>query len=99
MLQIKENNGIFQLTGNLVAGSTRSLNNHMNLLLDKRENVILSLDKIDAIDQSGVSLLKKLYKKAISKNVFFYVIGRENKKIAKYINSTMLQFIVRKDNL
>ncbi|NQY06063.1 MAG: STAS domain-containing protein [Flavobacteriaceae bacterium] len=99
MLQITDNNGIFQLSGNLVAGSTSDLKNHINHLLDRKENVIISLDKIESIDINGVNVLKKLYKKAISNNVLFYVIGRENKKIAKYINSTMLQFIVRRDNL
>ena len=99
MLQITDNHGIFQLTGNLVAGSTNSLSRHISLLLDKREDVILSLDQIDSIDKSGINILTKLYKKAISKNVLFYVIGRENKKIAKHLNTTMLKYIVRRDNL
>ena len=62
MLQITDNQGIFQLTGNLVAGSTDSLSRHISLLLDKREDVVLNLDQIDSIDKTGIN---------ISRNKFF----------------------------
>ena len=99
MLQINYSQGIFEIEGKLAAENVKSLKHHVETLLNAGKDVILSLDKLEKIDASGINVISNLYKKAIRNNKIFYVIGRDNKKIAKALKRPKLRYIVRRDIL
>jgi|TARA_B110000014_G_C20060812_1_gene552429 anti-anti-sigma factor len=97
MLQINSTQGITEVIGNLESVNSKSLNIHFETLFKTEERIILSLDKLVSIDNSGINCLINLYKKASKNNIIFYVIGKTNKKIAKKIQKTKLNYVVKAD--
>jgi len=94
-LQIKNNHGIFEINGSIIAENAKSLQYHFERLLSKEEHVILSVDHVEKIDISGVNVLSNLYKKAMKSNKVFYIIGKENQKIKKAFGK--VNYILRSD--
>lgn len=99
MLQITQTQGILEVKGSLMAENVNSLSSHLNVLLQKGKDVVLSLDKLDAMDQSGMMAIAKLYKQAIKNNKIFYVIGKSNKKIASIVANPIMRYVIREDRL
>lgn len=99
MLQINNTNGVFEVKGSLVAENSGNLRNYFELLLQHKENIVLSLDKIESMDASGIHTIISLYKKAIQTNKVFSIIGKSNKKISKALNISKLKYIVKNDFL
>ncbi len=94
-LEITNNYGIMELSGNLIRENTRSLKKHFEQLLVKSDRVILSVDRVTKIDASGVQVLTTLYKNAMKHNKIFFIIGKENKKIQKAFGK--VNYILRSD--
>ncbi len=80
-LQITNNQGIFEINGSIVAENAKSLQHHFEQLLFTKDKVILSVDFVNKIDNSGVNALTNLYKRAMKSNKVFYIIGKENNKV------------------
>lgn len=99
MLLINYNQGIFEIEGDLASENSKSLRLHFESMFKKDSKIVLSLDKLNRIDTSGVNCIVDLYKKAAKKNKVFYVIGKTNKRIAKALKETRLSYIVRNDFL
>lgn len=99
MLLINHNHGIFEIEGNLASENSKSLKMHFESILKTDIKVVLSLDKLNRIDTSGVNCLIDLYKTAALRNKIFYVIGKTNKKISKALKETKLRYIVKNDFL
>lgn len=99
MLQINYTQGIFEVEGKLLAENSYSLKRHFEMMLKESKKIVLSLDKLESIDVSGINSIISLYKNAIKQNKIFYVIGKGNRKIAKALNIPKLRYIVRNDFL
>tara|TARA_B110001450_G_scaffold254602_1_gene280314 strand:+ start:1765 stop:2064 length:300 start_codon:yes stop_codon:yes gene_type:complete len=97
MLQIKCTQGITEIIGSLETVNSKSLKKHFEYLFKTEERIILSLDKLINIDNSGINCIINLYKKASKNNIIFYVIGKTNKKISKKIQTTKLNYVVKAD--
>lgn len=82
-LQIKNNQGIFEINGNIIAENVYSLKHHFEQLLVQSERIIISLDHVKKIDAYGVQVLTKLHKMAMKSNKILSIIGKENKTIKK----------------
>ncbi|WP_298223986.1 STAS domain-containing protein [Flavobacterium sp.] len=98
-LQITNNAGIFEINGDLNSQNVLSLNNHFEALLERSKMITLSLNKLVDIDTSAVSAIASLYKKAMSSNKIFYIIGQENQKISDRFQTEKLSYILRRDVL
>lgn len=98
-LQITNNLGIFEINGLLNAQNTGSMKKYFESLIDSEKPVTISLDKIKDIDKQAVYCFGYLYKKAISKNQIFYIIGSENKKVRDTFKEEKLFYVLRRDIL
>jgi ABC-type transporter Mla MlaB component len=98
-LQITNNAGIYEINGNLNSQNALSLNNHFETLLERSKMITLSLNNLIDIDTTAVSAIASLYKKAMSHNKVFYIIGQENPQISKQFQTEKLSYILRRDVL
>lgn len=90
-LIINENAGILEINGNLNAQNTKSIKNYLEALINQSSfSITISLNKVVDIDKSGFDTIINLYKKALSKNKFVYIISDENKKIVALFRSEKL---------
>jgi len=94
-LQITNNYGIIEISGNLVGENTRALKKHFEQLLALSDQVILSIDHVHSIDASGVQVLTALYRNAMKLNKIFCIIGKENKNIQSAFGK--VNYILRSD--
>jgi len=90
-LIINENAGILEINGSLNAQNTKSIKNYLEALINQSSfSITISLNKVADIDKSGFDTIINLYKKALSKNKFVYIISDENKKIVALFRSEKL---------
>jgi anti-anti-sigma factor len=97
MLKINYKQGIFEVEGNLASSNSKNLKKHFETLFNNKSKIVLSLDKLNSIDNSGINCIANLYKKAAKSNIIFYVIGKTNKKISKAIKNSKLNYVVKHD--
>jgi ABC-type transporter Mla MlaB component len=98
-LQIINNAGIYEINGNLNSQNVLSLNNHFETLLERSKMITLSLNNLIEIDTTAVSAIATLYKRAMSYNKVFYIIGQENPKINAEFQTQKLSYLLRRDVL
>ncbi|NAS32194.1 STAS domain-containing protein [Flavobacteriaceae bacterium R38] len=95
--KIINNSGIFEITGSIVTDNATTIKNHFERLLDKSEELIMNLDRVNTIDATGVNVLSNLYKKAIQKNKALYIIGKENSNLKEAFSATKMDYILSRD--
>jgi ABC-type transporter Mla MlaB component len=98
-LQIKNNAGVYEINGELNSQNINSLNNHFKTLIEKSRMITISLNQIKEIDKTAVNAISNLYKKALSENKIFYIIGQENEKVNQLFQTEKLNYILRRDVL
>ena len=99
MLQINYNQGIYEIKGKLSSQNSKSLKSHFENVLNIKKELIISLDKLQKIDVTGINAIMSLYRNALQKNKVFYVIGKTNDKISEKISNSKLKYIVKSDFL
>ncbi len=95
--QIKDNNGIYELNGNIVFENIYSLKNYLEQLLAISDKVILSVDNVQKIDHQAVSILTEIHRNAMELNKIFWIIGKGNKIAKKAFGKN--SYILRNDFL
>jgi len=80
-LQITNNDGIYEIKGNLNSQNVFSLNNHFESVLEQSKFITLSLNKLVDIDSFAVATIVALHKKALQTNKLFHILGKENPKV------------------
>ncbi|NJM80048.1 MAG: STAS domain-containing protein [Flavobacterium sp.] len=96
-LEITNNQGIFEINGLLNAQNTSSIKSYFENLIENNKTVTISLDKINDIDKVAAKCLGSLYRKAISMNKVFYIIGSENKKVRDLFKAEKMFYVLRRD--
>ncbi|KAA1243288.1 STAS domain-containing protein [Aquimarina sp. RZ0] len=96
-LQITNNYGILEIDGDIKGNNVKSLKKHFEYLLQNKDQVILSLERVKKIDISAVDLLTRLHKKAMSLNKVFYIIGKNNAIINKAFGKN--SYVLKNDHL
>lgn len=94
-LNITNNQGIFEINGKLINKNALSLEHHFHQLMNHRDKIIVSIDKVKQIDPYGVRVLNNLHKSAMKRNKVFYVIGKGNRQVKKAFGS--VNYILRND--
>ena len=80
-LQIKENNGVFELEGAINNATAQSFKMHMNALMLSNQQITINIEKVDEIDITGLKALKELYMNSKGKDQSFYIVGYGCKEI------------------
>jgi anti-anti-sigma regulatory factor len=89
-LQIIENNGTYELLGNLNTQTSRSFIKHFEFLINTLKDVTINIDKITAIDATVVKALKKLIAISLKNNSKLDIIGQGCNDIYAYNNKTFV---------
>lgn len=93
-LQITKNAGIFEINGSLNSQNTTSLKNFFEPLINESNFIVISLNNIIDLDKTGFQVIFALYKKALSKNKAFYIVGHNNQKVVELFNEEKLSFLL-----
>jgi anti-anti-sigma factor len=93
-LQITNNAGIFEINGSLNSQNTTSLKNYFEALINELNFIVISLDNIIDLDKTGFQVIIALYKKALSKNKAFYIVGHQNQKVVELFKKEKLSFLL-----
>jgi len=93
-LQITNNNGILEIVGDLNAQNSNSLKNYLEACINYSSFIIISLNKVSEIEKGAFDVIISLYKKALSKNKVFYIIGRENQKVIHLFETEKLNYLL-----
>jgi ABC-type transporter Mla MlaB component len=86
-LQILEKEGTYELHGNLNTKISRSFIIHFEYLITNFKDITIDIEKIKAIDTTGVEALKTLIAISLKNNSIFYIIGKGCKDIYGHNNS------------
>ena len=93
-LLITNNAGIFEINGSLNSQNATSLKNYFEALINKSSFIVISLHHIIDLDKTGFQVIIALYKKALSKNKAFYIVGYQNQKVVELFKNEKLRFLL-----
>lgn len=78
-LKINYNSGVYEIKGLLNSQNSVYLENHLNALITRETGIVLSLEKITAIDSYAVKRVVLLQEQIVKSDKSFFVIGKNNK--------------------
>lgn len=80
-LNIKENNGIFEVSGNLSAANAYQVRKYFEIIVKMNGNIRICLNKLDSMDIASVFELRTLITKAAHNGKILTFLGAGNRKI------------------
>ena len=80
-LSINENNGIFEVNGNLSASNSYQVKRYFEIMLKMKGNIRISLEKLDSMDIASVFEFRALMSNAGKQGKIVTFDGAKNKKI------------------
>jgi len=98
-LQLKHDQDVLEVIGELTAENASVLKQHFESFLNKMDCIILSLDKVTTMGASGAYTIEQLYLDFIRSNRIIHIIGRENKRIAQTMKRTKTSYILSDDRI
>ncbi|MGX1928613.1 STAS domain-containing protein [Flagellimonas sp. 2504JD4-2] len=98
-LEIKENRGIFEILGKVTTQHVGALNSYFDHILEKHENVVVSLEKVTVLDSAAAHFFEKLYQKSARQNKVVSLIGRQNTNVMEILNATKTNYILSPDRI
>jgi len=78
-LKITDENGIFIIEGSINYATYKLFTNQLNSLMNNNKNVVINIDKVNHLDNKGLSILRKFYLHALRDNKKISIIGLGNK--------------------
>ncbi|MEX0314810.1 MAG: STAS domain-containing protein [Allomuricauda sp.] len=98
-LEIKENRGIFEILGKVTTQHVGALNSYFDHILEKHENVVVSLEKVTVLDSAAAHFFERLYQKSARQNKVVSLIGRQNSNVTDILNATKTNYILSPDRI
>jgi len=80
-LRFKHEDKIFLVEGNINNTTIKQFKNHLEFLLLYCQSLTINLDRVKAIEDSGIQVLKDIYSASLACNKKFVVTGNNHKKI------------------
>lgn len=80
-ISIKENNGTFEVSGNLSANNSYQVRKYFEIMLKMKSNLKISLAKLDSMDIASVYDFQALMSFAAKHGKIVSFKGAQNKKI------------------
>ena len=81
-VHITYNSGVYEIKGLLTSENSVYLENHLNSLLSRSNGLVVSLEKVEAMDAYTTKNVLAIYDKAQKDEKSFFIIGRKNKSIS-----------------
>ena len=86
-LQITNYNNRFQIKGTLNKLNLNVFNAHFSNVFDKRDEVLLDIERVESIDRAGVMALARLHNESINKSKRLSIIGLGCKELHEHFKS------------
>ncbi|RED46749.1 hypothetical protein DFQ10_101522 [Winogradskyella eximia] len=86
-LEITNYNNRFQIKGTLNKLNLKTFNAHFANIFDKLDEVLLDIERVNAIDRAGVMALAKLHNESITKSKRLSIIGLGCKELYQHFKS------------
>ena len=98
-LQIKQNESMVEIVGNLAGSTLTYLNNFLEALQHEGDFLTLSLEKVTSLDHVSAKELERLYLSAVKKNKVLTIIGLQNPRILPLMRQTRTDYILTYDRV
>ncbi|WP_378186549.1 hypothetical protein ACE939_15260 [Aquimarina sp. W85] len=96
-LQIINNKGVYEICGNLTRQNLSLVHEKFSHLLNHYEEVVMSLDFIEKIDNYGLELLKSIRLKALQRSKVLFVLIKSNNHLLATLKRRKSTYILRED--
>ena len=93
-LQINYNAGIYEIQGALNTENSVYLENQLATIIEYTSGVVISLDKVEMIDEYTAKSVVSLQEKSQGNNKVFFIIGKKNKKVNEQFRALNLNHIL-----
>ncbi len=80
-LKIKEKGGVFFLEGPMNCETAQDFKKHLTFIMKHNEQITVDIEKVNEIDNSGLSVLREFYSNSLNQNRKFYITGYGCKEI------------------
>lgn len=92
--QITDTGGVYEIKGLLNSQNYVYLENHLTTILAMSTGIVLSLDKLIAIDHYAIKRMAKMQDKIQQTQKMFFIIGRKNKTVNEQFSELQLDQIL-----
>lgn len=98
-LQINENQGLFEITGNITAQNIGVLKVYFDSIFESHDVVVLSLEKVTEMDATAALFFEKLYREVATNKKVLSIVGKQNMDIAEIMSLTRTDYILSSDRV
>ncbi len=98
-LEIRENRGIFEILGKVTTQQIGALNSYFNVVMEREDSIVVSLEKVTHLDHSAARFFEKLYQNSARQNKVVSLIGRQNRILTEIFNTTKTNYILSSDRI
>ncbi|PQJ15916.1 STAS domain-containing protein [Aureicoccus marinus] len=84
-IEILEHKGIFEIFGTLRAHNLGALQIYFDLMIEKYDDLVIRLDRLEELDVSAALYLEKLHEKARSMNKRVTLVSQENPEVERIL--------------
>ena len=92
--QIIDAGGVYEIKGLLNSQNYVYLENHLTTILAMSTGIVLSLDKVIAIDHYAIKRMATMQDKIQQTQKMFFIIGRKNKTVNEQFSELQLEQIL-----
>ncbi|NRD19219.1 hypothetical protein HNV08_04095 [Winogradskyella eckloniae] len=86
-LEITNYNNRYQIEGALNKFNLKTFNAYFANIFDKRDDVLLDIERVQSIDRAGVMALAKLHNESITKSKKLSIIGLGCKELYQHFKT------------
>lgn len=98
-LQIKQNQEVLEVLGDLTSQNATTLKYHLNSFLNEFDHIIINFDKVTTIESSAAFTMEQLYLDFMKSNRAIQIIGRGEKAITGVMKATKTSYILSDDRI
>ncbi|MBM1107471.1 hypothetical protein JQC67_15055 [Aurantibacter crassamenti] len=98
-LQLKLDNQMLKVLGELTSENTLTLKNHLESFLNDFDNVILNLENVTLLESDSALAIERFYLDFLEKNKGIQIIGRQNQNISGIMKQTKTSYILSNDRV
>ncbi len=87
-IEIREHKGIFEILGTFRAHNLGALQIYFDLMIEKYDDFVIRLDRVDDLDASAALYLEELHEKARGMNKRVTLVSQENPEVERILQLT-----------
>lgn len=96
-IETKYDRGVFEVKGDFIDQNLYDIEKQFNLLIDTCEEIMISLWDVDYIDSEGLSLMTRVYERAMEQGKVLFFSGCKRIKVNTLFKKGKLYFVFKDD--